>query len=196
MTGATSAKRGLGPWIDNALSCSLQLAALYQCVLDDIDHWHLEHVVRQLASRNSWWCRCSRHAPSAQHLAPQPAIANGPQRTPARTKVAERPDQMTLLPIVCISAPTVMEPLVLLSRPRPLKAKTVVASGLPRCSKPFRATPSEPSNGFSAQLSWLLLLVVLTLANHVAFCPVCSALPCSMPFFQLRPGRLWHLSKT
>lgn len=89
-----------------------------------------------------------------------------------------------------------MEPLVLLSRPRPLKAKTVVASGLPRCPKLFRATPSEPSNGFSAQLSWHLLLVVLTLTNHVSICPVCSALPCSMPFFQLRLGRLWHLSKT
>lgn len=181
--------------MDNALSGSLQLAALYQCVLDEIGHWYLEHVVCQLASRNSRWCRCSQSV-CAQHPAPRPATANGPQGTPTRTKAAERPDQMTLLPIVCISAPTVMEPLVLLSRPRPLKAKTVVASGLPRCSKPFRATPSEPSNGFSAQLSWLLLLVVLTLTNHVAFFPVCSALPCSMPFFQLRPGRLWHLSKT
>lgn len=89
-----------------------------------------------------------------------------------------------------------MGPLILLSRPRPLKAKTVVASGLPRCSKPFRATPSEPSNGFSAQFSWRLLLVVLTLSNHIALCPVCSVLLAPMPFFQLRRGRLWHLSKT
>lgn len=141
---------------------------------------------------------CTQHpAPSTQYPTPRPATANGPREHPLGPKQQRGPgDQMTLLPIVCISAPTVMEPLVLLSRPRPLKAKTVVASGLPRCSKPFRATPSEPSNGFSAQLSWLLLLVVLTLANHVALCPVRSALPCSMPFFQLRPGRLWHLSKT
>lgn len=41
------------PWSDNVLIGSLHLAALRSCVRDDMDHWHLEYVVRQLARMNT-----------------------------------------------------------------------------------------------------------------------------------------------